>query len=269
MTTTKTNLVIPEVMSKALEQKMIEFIKLSPLAVINTDLQGNGGDTITVPYYSYIGDATDLAEGVAGSTDQLTATTLTATVKKTFKAVEITDEALLSNFGSPMAEIERQIALAMASKVEADCYGVLNASTNTVDLSNTNTEEISSDKIADGVVELFGEDTDGVYAFITPKQYNVIRKSNDFVHIANGEVKVTGQVGQVYGVNLVVSNRVTSGKVIFLKQGGLQIAVKRAVQVETDRDILKKTTVISADRHYIAHILDSSKVGVMTVKATV
>jgi hypothetical protein len=132
--------------------------------------------------------------------------------------------------------------------------------------SATNTEEISADKIADAVVTLFGEDTEGVYCFITPKQYNVIRKSADFIHIANGQVKISGQVGEVYGVNLVVSNRVTNGTNIFLKQGGLQIAVKRGVQVETDRDILKKTTVISADRHYVADILDANKVGVMTVK---
>ena len=66
MTTVKSNLVIPEVMAAALEKKMIDYIKLSPLAVINTDLQGQGGDTITVPYYEYIGDATDLAENTAG-----------------------------------------------------------------------------------------------------------------------------------------------------------------------------------------------------------
>jgi N4-gp56 family major capsid protein len=266
--TAKTNMVVPEVMASALEQKMIDYIKLSPLAVINTDLQGNGGDTITVPYYSYIGDATDLAENTGGEANLLSATTITATVKKIFKAVEITDEALLSNFGSPLAEIEKQLAMAMASKVEADCYAVLQSSTNTVDLSATNSEEISTSKISEGAVALFGEDLEGIFCFVTPAQYNRIRTSSEFVHVANGQVVITGHVGQVYGVNIVVSNRATNGTNIMMKYGALQISVKRGVLVETDRDILKKTTVISADRHYVAHILDANKVGVMTVKAS-
>lgn len=261
--TEKTNLVIPEVMASALEQKMIDLIKLTPLAVVNTDLVGQGGDTITVPYYEYIGDATDLAEGVAGDTDVLSASTKTATVKKIFKAVEITDEALLSNFGNPLNEVEKQIALALASKVEADCFTALEAG-RAIDMS---TVEISTVAISDAVIKAFGEDYDGVYMFITPKQYHKIRTEEGFVHIANGQAVMTGHVGEVYGTQIVVSNRVDETKNIMLKAGGLQIALKREVQVETDRDILKKTTVISADRHFTAFIYDANKVAVANFKA--
>jgi len=264
-TTLKTNLVIPEVMASALEKKMIDYIKLSPLAVINTDLQGQGGDTITVPYYEYIGDATDLAENTAGGTSLLTASTNTATVKKIFKAVEISDEAMMSNFGNPLAEIERQLAIALASKVEADCFTALEAGRS----FDYTTEEISTAGISKAVIDAFGEDYEGVYLFVTPKQYNKIRTEEGFVHIASGEAVISGNVGQVYGTNIVVSNRVDGTKNIMLKAGGLQIALKRDVQVETDRDILKKTTVISADRHYVAFIYDANKVAVAKFKETV
>lgn len=265
MTTLKNNLVIPEVMGSAIAQKMINLIKLTPLAVVNTDLVGQGGDTITVPYYEYIGDATDLAENVAGETSLLTAGTKTATVKKIFKAVELTDEALLSNFGNPLDEVENQIALAMASKVETDCFTALEAG-RAIDLA---LNEISTALISQAVIDAFGEDYTGVYMFITPKQYHKIRTSNDFVHVANGQSVITGHVGEVYGTQIVVSNRVAGTKNIMLKAGGLQIALKRDVQVETDRDILKKTTVISADRHYTAFIYDANKVAVANFKATV
>ena len=267
--TTKTDLIIPEVLAGVLEQKMIDLIKLSPLAEIKTELTGQGGDTITVPYYTYIGDAVDLAEGVSGEASGLTADTKTATIKKIFKAVELTDEAMMSNFSNPMAEVERQIAISLANKVEKDCFAVMEGvdAGRQFDLSETNTVEISTAGISKAVIEAFGEDYEGVYMFITPKQFHKIRTEQGFVAV-NGAVTVSGEVGDVYGVKIVVSNRTNGAKNIMLKKGGLAIQLKRNVQVETDRDILKKTTVISADRHYCAWVRDESKVAVATFKVT-
>ena len=47
----------------------------------------------------------------------------------------------------------------------------------------------------------------------------------------------------------------------------LTIYKKRDVIVESDRDILKKTTVITADEHYTAHLSNDSKVVVAQFKA--
>ena len=47
----------------------------------------------------------------------------------------------------------------------------------------------------------------------------------------------------------------------------LTIYMKRNVEVETDRDILAKTTVISADEHYGVALSNESKVVVATFKA--
>jgi N4-gp56 family major capsid protein len=263
--TKKSNMVVPQVMAAALEQKMIDAIKLTPLAVVNRELVGQGGDTVTVPYYAYIGDAADLAEGVAGSIDTLTASTKTATVKKVFKAVEITDEAMMSNFSDPVSEAEDQIATALAAKVEKDCYAAMEG----VEAARqiTDSGEISTKAISSAVIAAFGEDYEGVYLFVTPKQYHKIRTEDGFIHIASGQSVITGHVGEVYGTQIVVSNRV-GAKNIMLKKGGLQIALKREVQVETDRDILKKTTVISADRHSTAFVYDANKVACVAFKAT-
>ncbi len=270
VTTTKTNMVIPEVLTTTLEQKMIDLIKLKPLAEVSTELVGQGGDTITVPYYEYIGDAVDLAEGVAGEASGLVANTKQVTVKKIFKAVELTDEAMMSAYANPMVEAERQITIALANKVEKDCFLAMEgvSAGRQVDLSETNTVEISTEGISKAVIEAFGEDYQDVYMFITPKQFHKIRTEQGFVAV-NGKVTVSGEVGDVYGVKIVVSNRTTGTKNIMLKQGGLQIAVKRNVQIETDRDVLAKTTVVTADRHCVAWVRDESKVAVATFKETV
>ncbi len=63
------NLVKPEVMAPMVSAKLPKKIKFSTIAAVDTTLTGIAGDTITVPKYEYIGDAEDVAEGVAmGST---------------------------------------------------------------------------------------------------------------------------------------------------------------------------------------------------------
>ena len=120
-----TNLVNPEVMADMISATLPKKIKFSPIAKIDRTLVGRPGDTITVPKYAYIGDAADVAEGEAIDTSLLTASTTTVKVKKAGKAVELTDESLLSGYGDPAGESTRQIAMAIAAKVDDDCLEAL------------------------------------------------------------------------------------------------------------------------------------------------
>ena len=91
-------------MATMVSAKLPKKIKFSPIAGIDNTLKGQPGNTITVPKYAYIGDAEDVAEGVAMGTTVLTSTTTQATVKKAGKAVELTDEAVLSGYGDPVGD---------------------------------------------------------------------------------------------------------------------------------------------------------------------
>ena len=119
------NMINPEVLGAFLETKLVHAIKLSPLAVVGTELQGRAGNTLTLPTWQYIGDAKDLAEGVADTPVSLEAQSREITIKKATKSVEITDEALLSGYGNPADEIASQLLTAIASKVEAYCFAEL------------------------------------------------------------------------------------------------------------------------------------------------
>ena len=82
LTTKLADLINPEVMADMISAKIPKKIVVAPFAKVDTTLVGQPGDTITVPQYAYIGDAVDVAEGVAAETVKLTASTTQVTVKK-------------------------------------------------------------------------------------------------------------------------------------------------------------------------------------------
>ena len=81
------NLVNPQVMADIIAAELPKKIKMAPFATIDNTLVGVAGNTITIPKFAYIGEADDVAEGIAAGTTVLTATTSQATVKKAVKAV--------------------------------------------------------------------------------------------------------------------------------------------------------------------------------------
>ena len=117
------NLLNPQVVAEYIDAKLVDKIKLSPLAVVGTTLQGRPGNTLTVPVWEYIGTAQDLAEGVADVPVVLNSDSETVQVKKAAKSVSITDEAILSGHGNPVSEIADQLLLSIADKIEKDCDG--------------------------------------------------------------------------------------------------------------------------------------------------
>lgn len=285
------NLVNPEVMADMISATLPKQIKFSPIAKIDTTLVGRPGDTVTVPKYAYIGDAEDVAEGVAMDTTQLTTSTTQFSVKKAGKAVELTDESVLSGYGDPVGESTRQLGMAIASKVDNDCLAALY----TAPLKyNGSAAQIGYDGIvkADAI---FGDESDDAKAkvmYIHPEQEQTIRLDENFMdkNKYGLEVVMNGAIGKIAGIEIKKSKKVekdASGNwknpIVILasadpnedptadatatEDAALTIYMKRAVQVESDRDILAKTTVISADEHYGVALTNDSKVVVATFKA--
>ena len=159
-----------------------------------------------------------------------------------------------------MGQIEHQLAVSLASKVDKDVLQAIKGAS-----TKTHNGTFGIDFIADALVQ-FGEDVEETtYVYIHPKHLATLRKSPEYVHVANGQVIISGQVGTVYGCPIVVSNKMDENAVYFIRQGAIGIEVKREVSVETDRDVLKKQTIVSADRHYMAYVRDASKL----VKGTI
>ena len=254
------NLIDPEVLADYVDSKLIDAIKFSPLATVNTDLEGRAGSTITFPVYSYIGDAVDVEEGKDIPLGQLTSTTTEVKVKKAGRGVQLTDEAVLYSYGDTVGEAADQIVLSIKNKVEKDHIADLEGEG--VTLVYANTGKLSTTAIIKALAK-FGEDYEEGEAviFVNAEQKADLITEEGWVSATEigAEMKVRGAVGMIGGAQVVVSNRVTTNNYI-VKRGGLGLALKRGLLMESDRDIINKSTVITADKHYVTYIADASKV---------
>ena len=123
------DLIDPEVMGDMVSARIPKKLRVAPFAKIDDTLVGVPGDTITVPAYTYIGDAADVAEGGEVAIEKMTTSTRKATIKKAMKGIGLTDEAVLSGYGNPVGEANTQLALAIAAKIDSDCMDALQTAT--------------------------------------------------------------------------------------------------------------------------------------------
>lgn len=273
MTQTKIEqMVNPEVLADMVSAKLPKMIKFTPLAYVERELVGQPGNTVTVAKWVYSGDAKDIEEGVAIVPDQLTTDKSTMTIKKAGKGVEVTDEALLSGYGDPLGQAAHQIALAIANKVDNDLATEAAKATQYVDDAPTTGDAL------DKALAVFSDEEDAHYvAVINPEDAIALRSNTVKEWLRGSEIGantvVSGTFGETHGVQIVRSKKVTKGKGFLVKisavetdtddvakYGAFVINLKRDVAIETDRDILKKTTVIAGDEHYGVYLYDPTKV---------
>lgn len=273
MTQTKiAQMVNPEVMADMVSAKLDKMIKFTPLAYVERMLVGQPGTTITVPKWEYSGDAKDVAEGEAITPDQLTTKKSTMTIKKAGKGIELTDEAVLSGYGDPIGQATHQIALAIANKVDNDLIEEAKKATQFVAEAPTTGDAL------DKALAVFADEEDARYvALLNPEDAIALRKDTAKEWVRGSEIGanivVSGTFGEAHGIQIVRSKKVEKGKGFLVKvsavdtdtedvakYGAFVINLKRDVAIETDRDILKKTTVITGDEHYGVYLYDPSKV---------
>ena len=277
------NMINPEVMSEMISAKVSKRVAVMPFAKVDTTLQGQAGNTITIPVFGYIGDAANVEEGASIGASELTTTDKQFTIKKIGKGVDLTDEAILSGYGDPVGEANKQLAMAISQKIDQDAIEALyGASLKYDDISN----KISYAGIVDAIDKFEEEYNTEKVMFIHPKQLSQLRKDADFTsadkYVNGNYIAVNGEVGKIANCRVVVSKRVKEDdthaayvnpivKINFDTEteesaSALTIFLKKGVAVETDRDIDKQVNMIRASEHYICALTDESKVVLATFK---
>lgn len=276
-TTMLANLLDPQVVADLVDKKLINYIRFAPLAEVDNTLVGRPGDTITLPWFNYIGAADDLTEGSAISAVALTTGSASVQIKEAGKGVEITDTAILSGYGDPYGQAAKQVVLSMADKVDIDLLTILSGISSAMTYStDASTSAIAVPDISNAL-ELFGEDIDGQKVLLaSPKLYTAIRNTKDWAPASEfaADALVRGSVGQIFGCNVIVTNRLKGAagtgldeNAYIVKPGALRLFLKRDSLVETDRDILKRINVITVTKHYAAYLYNAAKAIKLAVHA--
>ena len=281
-TTQFSNMINPEVMAEMISAKVAKKVSVIPFAKVDTTLQGQAGNSITIPVFGYIGDAANVAEGASIGASALTTTHKQFTIKKIAKGVDITDEAILSGYGDPVGEANRQLIMAIAQKIDQDAIDALEGASRSI---STGTK-ICYAGIVDAIDVFEEEYNSEKVIFVHPKQVSQLRKDADFLsadkYVNGNYIAMNGEIGKIANCRVVVSKRVKENAenttyinpIVKLtydaeteqETPALTIFLKRNVMVETSRDIDKQINMIRASEHYVVALTDESKVVLATFK---
>ena len=251
------NMIDPEVMGAMIQAELPQALKFTGIAQLDTTLQGRPGDEITVPSYKYIGDAVDVAEGAAIDYDLLETTTRKIGIKKAAKGVELTDESVLSGYGDPVGEAQRQVRMALASKIDNDVLAA--ALEAPLTLADAKIDMDLIDKIEATFVDapdaIEGQTTDQMGTlFLSYKDAAKLRKAaaDNWTRASQlgDNILVSGAFGELLGWEIVRSKKLEDGQFVAVKPGALKIYLKRDLMAESARDIDHKQTKFNADQHY-------------------
>ncbi|MEV7501728.1 N4-gp56 family major capsid protein [Streptomyces sp. NPDC093018] len=278
--TTAAQMIVPDVWADMVQAKFKGALVLGTMALNDTTLEGKPGDTVNFPKWKALTEAEDLTEGTPMTPEQLgTDPGNSATIKEAGKAVEITDKARLVAFGDPYAETQRQLGVLIARKIDKDLTAAAEAAgAITVNAAD---KALSWDVMVDGIAR-FGDEwePDNMAGLVIHSlQRASIYKDPNFLSadkVGAGAVIPRGVIGQIGGVNVYVSDRVTTTpgaegtpatyNALIVRRGSLGLLYKRRPIVETDRDILARTTVVTTNVHYATHRLDDEGIVVLTTR---
>lgn len=246
--TTKSDLVEAVVVAQGIKTA-IGKIKFLPLATVENFSNTQVG-SIQVPTYTYIGNADVVAEGTDINLVKLTQQAADLTIQKVGKGVNITDEAMRGGIGNPVAEAEFQLAQSITQKIEADLATALDTAT----LAETGTA-FDYANLVKGLAK-FGENADQATTIVAnPVAMSTIQTDKAFVD------------GKLGGMEVIYSAKVPADTAYLVQAGALGLYLADDVEVEKERNIINKSTILTADALYAYHLKDASKAVKFTVSA--
>ena len=259
----------PEVYGDALQEELRGKLYFANLAQMNTNLQGQPGNVVNLPYYAYAGDAEIVAAGIEAVPKNLTSTAVSATVKKAVAPYELTEEELTQAAGDPLGQVRDQSAKAIARKLDKE---LIAAALTSVKVVGDGTANISYDLIVDARAEL-GDGAEDAVLVINSAQEAILLKDGTLQDASKfgAPIMVNGlqASGKIAGLAVYVTDNMAAKKALVMKANSLVLAMKKAPEVKTDENIFKGTVGIVANVHFGVAIAQPENVVVISVTDTV
>ena len=276
-------IIIPEIYSQLLTEKVKGIVKISNLAVDLGELGefSQEGDSITFPQFCALSDAELVVKGTAISTEELKQTSTKKSVKHYGKGVKIYDIDALEGKGNFLENAVSQQARIFA--VALDNEMVTDIDTNAILKSATAGAKALTESELQGAFQLFGDEQDNndfagivINSQLLPSFYAMdgfVSSNKTYTAEGNGEI-VNGCVGYFRGTIPVILSDVNTFdstknecKSYIIKKGALGRKDKRAMLVEVERNASMKCNNVFADEMFACGLVQ--KDGVVIIRKTI
>ena len=270
--TINTNVIVPEVYAELVREKIAGKVKIAQFAKVLGDLQGKVGETLTMPKWAYIGDATDWAINTPMVSTQMKQTSTKATIKAiATPAVKVADYDNEVELGNAVNEAAGQQAVSIARKQDTDAIDACLTSPLKKKLSAKNT--VTQVEMID-ILGLYGDDRDSadfdaivIHSSFAPSFYTMdmfVSKEKTMTTDGNG-IAVNGVIGYFLDIPVILSDRLydstnTEGFILAMKKGALGLIPKEVPFAEASRDASLRQTTIYCSQFYAMALIDDEAV---------
>ena len=177
------------------------------------------------------------------------------TIKEVGASVEVSTKAFLTSQLDLLDSYSKRLGSAFAEKVDGDIVSEWEGTTNVV---GDGTAPISNTLVADAF-ELVSDEYDKIQAIVIhPHHVSQIMKDSNFVDAGKfGDaimIKGVKAIGMLYGIPVIVSKKakVVTGNysAYIVKNNSVAFAYKKELDIEMDKDILKRSYVLAGTMYY-------------------
>jgi hypothetical protein len=297
--TKKSNLVIPELLTEAIQGA---FAGMNALwgtdAVVTNDALGSRlkGEKVAVPYFGNLGDMQDVLTDetdynpnpfTAADIAFLTSSKEEAIVQHSRKVFSITEWAQMSAAGDPYTEGARQLVETVRRRIDKALIAAASTAAWVPELDATIAPytapfTMTYDAMVDGKYQL-GDELDQNEGFSLGVTHSKVARDLEKLKDSQGNPLVVnpvdGKLTRVAGIPIAKSDKLTDGVLVTPKYTSLfakpkSMAVwynKTAMVVKTSEDIINDVEVAAVHLYYCVHVYKQmpggTKPGVVRIKS--
>lgn len=270
--TINTNIIVPEVYSSLVREKIAGKCKVAQFLVNLGDLHGKVGETLTMPKWAYIGDAKDWDFNTPMDKTQMKQTSTQATIKAiAAPAVEVADYDNEVELGNAIEEAANQQAEGVARKYDTDAIACALESPLKYKLATKGA--VTQDELI-AMLGLYGDDRDSadfdaivVHSSFAPSFYKMdmfVKRDLTMTTDGNG-VAVNGCIGYFLNIPVVLSDRLydtsnQEGFILMMKKNAISIIPKESPFAETARDASLRRTTIYLSQFFAMALTDDEAI---------
>lgn len=266
------NVIVPEVYAQLVREKIAGKVKVAQFLVNLGDLHGKVGETLSMPKWSYIGDAKDWNINTPMDVTQMKQTETKATIKAIqAPAVKVADYDNEVELGNAIEEAASQQAVAVGRKYDTDAIACALKSPLKYKLGAKNT--VTQDEMI-AMLGLYGDDRDSadfdaivISSLFAPSFYKMemfTSRERTMTKDGNG-ITVNGVIGEFLGIPVVLSDRLydntnTEGFILVMKKNAISIIPKENPFAEASRDAGLRQTTIYLSQFYAMALTDDTAI---------